>query len=223
MNDNVAPGRLLSINIGLPVNVPHGSKEVSTGIFKQPVAGSAAVTRSGLIGDGQADLVNHGGPDKAICVYSFSHKAYWEAEWGKPMEYADFGENFSVTGLPEQEVCIGDVFRVGSARLQVSQARLPCFKLGLKHGLPRLPEQVQQTGYTGFYLRVLEEGDVLAGDLLRLEGRHPEALRMTVFDASRIMLFGKQDLAASERLLAIPNLAASWRDTLAERIDKLNA
>ncbi len=223
MNDELTPSRLLSINIGLPVSVPHGSKEVATGIFKQPIAGSASVTRNGLAGDGQADLVNHGGPDKAICVYSYSHRSYWEAEWGKPMDYAAFGENFSVTGLLEQEVCIGDVFQAGSARLQVTQARLPCFKLALKHGLPMLPEQVQQSGYTGFYLRVLDEGEVQAGDLLRLESRHPEAHRMTVFDASRIMLFGKQDLAASQRLLAIPDLAASWRETLLERIDKLHA
>jgi MOSC domain-containing protein YiiM len=221
MHKDLTPGKLLSINISLPVTVPYGSKEVSTGIFKQPIAGPAAVTRHGLQGDGQADLVNHGGPDKAVCVYSFAHRPFWEAEWGKPMDYAAFGENFTVTELREKEVCIGDVLRAGSALFQVSQARLPCFKLALKHELPKLPEQVQQTGYTGFYLRVLEEGEVQAGDELVLVGRHPEAQRMTVFDAARIMLFGKHDLAASERLLAIPGLASSWQEMLTERIGKL--
>jgi len=214
-------GTLLSVNVGLPVTVPYDSKEVATGIFKQPAAGEVAVTRTGARGDGQADLVNHGGPDKAICVYSFAHRPHWERVWGKQMDYAAFGENFSVTDMLETDICIGDVIRAGSALLQVSQARMPCFKLAIKHGLPELPQQVQQTGYTGFYLRVLEEGSVKAGDELSLASKHPA--RMTVAEAASIMLNGKQDLAASERLLAIPELAESWKETLAERVAKLRA
>jgi len=214
-------GTLLSVNVGLPVTVPYGSKEVATGIFKQPADGVVAVTRTGIRGDGQADLVNHGGPDKAVCVYSYVHRPHWEAAWGKQMAYAAFGENFSVSDIRETEVCIGDVIRAGSALFQVSQARLPCFKLALKHGLPELPQQVQQTGYTGFYLRVLEEGVVRAGDELTLVSR--PAGRMTVAESARIMLFGKQELAASERLRAIPELAESWKESLAERVAKLRA
>lgn len=221
MNSEERLGKLLSVNVSLPVTVPYGQKEVSTGIFKEPVAGEVAVTKRGLPGDGQADLVHHGGPDKAVCVYSFAHREHWENAWGKEMAYAAFGENFSVEGARETEVCVGDVIRAGTALFQVSQARLPCFKLGLKHGLPELPQEVQRTGYTGFYLRVLEEGAVRAGDELTLVSRH--ARRMTVAEAARIMLFGKQELAASERLLAIPELAESWKETLAERVAKLRA
>ncbi|WP_051587715.1 MOSC domain-containing protein [Paenibacillus darwinianus] len=161
-------GILLAVNTGKPVPVLHGRQEVQTGIFKTTVDGPVRAAVNGLPGDGQADTVNHGGPDKAICVYSRSHWEHWEREWGEPPAFGAFGENFTITGGAEEDIGIGDIIRVGEAVAQVSQPRLPCFKLGLKHGRPELPGQVLESGRTGYYFRVLEEGAVQAGsDTLR--------------------------------------------------------
>ncbi|MBW7459428.1 MOSC domain-containing protein, partial [Paenibacillus sepulcri] len=178
-------GQLLSLNIALPVAVLHGSREVETGIFKKPSSRPLYLAKTGLDGDGQADLINHGGEDKAVCVYSSVHYPYWASEWGKDAEAGAFGENFTVSRITEQSICIGDIVRAGEAVVQVSQPRQPCFKLGIKHGLPKLPLQVQQTGYSGFYFRVLQEGIVAAGDELVLASRHPAGV--TIAEANRIM------------------------------------
>lgn len=212
-------GMLVSINVGLPALLEHDGREVMTGIRKQPVGGAAWLSCSGLSGDGQADPVHHGGPDKAVCVYSADHAPYWRQRWGKEVGDAAFGENFTVTGALETEVCIGDVVRVGGALLQVSQARLPCFKLALRHGLPSLPQEVQDTGFTGFYFRVLEEGTVKPGDALVCEARHPD--RITVREGAAVMLSRKDDLPAARRLYAVDALADSWKATLAARIARL--
>jgi len=213
-------GTLISINVGMPISVMNGKKEVMTGIFKSPVQGPVAVQFTGLSGDGQADLINHGGPDKAICVYTTAHQTYWSERWGRPVEIGAFGENFTITDGLETNVCIGDIIQAGDAVVQVSQARLPCFKLGIRNRLPALPGEVQQTGYTGYYFRVLQEGKIAAGDELTFISRHPA--RMTVKEAAAIMLFRKDELADALRLQAITGLAASWKETLADRIERLS-
>jgi MOSC domain-containing protein YiiM len=214
-------GTLLSINAGMPAGVSHGNKQVETGIFKQPLAGAVMLSYSGLQGDGQADLVNHGGPDKAVCVYTNAHASYWSSLWNKSVEFAVFGENFTISDGLETEVCIGDIIEVGEAVVQVSQPRLPCFKLAIRHGLPELPEQVQQTGFTGYYFRVLKEGTVIRGDELVFQSHHPAAL--TVKEAADIMLAHRDDLALIRKLHDIQELAASWRTKLAERITRLTS
>ena len=128
---------ILSLNVSLPREVRDGDRTLRTGIFKQPVTGRRMLQRTNLEGDGQADLENHGGRPKAVCVYSHDHYAYWERELGLgPLPFGQFGENLTVRGLTEDAVHIGDIFRVGDAKVEVSQPRVPCFKLGIRMGSP---------------------------------------------------------------------------------------
>lgn len=212
-------GRIVSLNISKPVMILHGNKEVETGINKKPSGEPLMLAFTGLIGDGQADLIHHGGPDKAVCAYSSVHFPYWERQWKRTVEPGAFGENFTLSELTEGSLCIGDTVRVGQALVQVSQPRQPCFKLGLKHGLPELPQQVQKEGYTGFYFRVLEEGKVAEGDGLYLEARHSAAI--TIAEANRIMYIEKSNVERIERILAVEELAESWRQTFQSRLAKL--
>ncbi|MNI40051.1 6-N-hydroxylaminopurine resistance protein [compost metagenome] len=155
---------VISLNVGKPVTVDYRGKPLETGIYKLPASGPVQLLALGFEGDGQADLVNHGGPDRAVCVYPIEHYKYWEEHLGKQLEYSAFGENITISGLLETEVCIGDVYEIGSAVLQVSQPRFPCFKLSQKHGAADMPAKVLSTGYSGFYFRVLKEGHIAAGD-----------------------------------------------------------
>ena len=211
---------VLSINVGLPNVLKHGNKEVQSGIRKSPVAGSIQVTQNGLPGDGQADLKNHGGSDKAICVYSADHFPYWEQRLGFQFNAGAFGENFTLSGSSELEWCIGDQVRVGTALLQVTQPRQPCYKLGARHEKPELTAWVTQTGYTGFYLRVLEEGEVTAGEPVVVVERDPAGI--TIAEANRIMHHDKTDAEGIQRLLAVPALSDSWRETLIEGLNQIH-
>ena len=212
-------GNLLSLNTALAKTVMDGSKEVRTGIFKKPSGKPLFLGASGLEGDGQADLINHGGADKAVCVYPLAHYPYWENELGGKLAFGAFGENFTVSGCGEETLRIGDVVRVGEALLEVSQPRQPCFKLGMKHRMPELPLLVQQTGYTGFYFRVLREGTVAEGDELALERRHPA--EVTLAEANRLNYRDKEDINGIKRLLAVPELSDSWREMFEARLAKL--
>ncbi len=215
---------IVSLNVGKPVTVDYQGKDLSTGIYKQPVEGSLFLSSLNFEGDGQADLVNHGGLDKAVCAYPSEHYPYWERSLGKPMPYAAFGENLTLRGLLEDEVCIGDVYRVGEAVLQVSQPRYPCFKLSQKHGVKDMPARVLNTGYSGFYFRVLEEGKVSADSpVTRL---HSHASGIAVLEVLRMMKDGRKDEQGLMRMLEIDELASSlksqfgtWLATLRIRQD----
>lgn len=217
--DMTLPGKIISLNIAQPETLMHGSKEVESGINKKPAGKPLLLTYTGLTGDGQADLIHHGGPDKAVCVYSAVHFPYWEQQWKRAVEPGAFGENFTLSALTEESLCIGDIFRVGGALVQVSQPRQPCFKLGIKHGLPGLPQQVQQEGYTGFYFRVLEEGLVVEGDELHIEAKHPAAI--TVAEANHVMYKEKSNAESMRRMLAVQELSSSWRQTFESRLEKV--
>ncbi|SEM85685.1 MOSC domain-containing protein [Paenibacillus sp. OV219] len=213
-------GTVLSINVGNLQKMLHGSKEIITGINKSAVGKfPISLSRLGLEGDAQGDLVYHGGEDKAVCVYSADHFPFWSGRWQRAVEAGAFGENFTVTQLTEGDLCIGDILSVGEAIVQVSQPRQPCYKLGMKHGLPQLAQEVQETGYTGFYLRVLKEGIVQAGDKLILQERHPAGI--TVTEANRVMHMDKNDLAGIRSLLAVQELAVSWQQSLSKRGEAL--
>lgn len=210
---------VVSVNVGKPAAVPYQGRELMTGINKSVAAGPVYLGAEQLDGDGQADLKNHGGPDKAVCAYPFDHYPYWERELNRKLSYAAFGENATIAGLTETEACIGDIYRIGSAVVQISQPRYPCFKLGNKHGVPDLPEMVLETGYSGYYFRVLEPGCLQAGDsVVRIE-RHP--LEVTVAYAIGIVHRGRSDAAGIRRLLAVEALAASWQDMLTNMLSKL--
>ena len=191
-------GILCELNVGAPRALHHGRVVVQSGIDKTPVAGACWLGEAGLAGDTQVDRRNHGGPDKAVCVYPSEHFAYWSERLGVPIGPGGFGGNFTTVGLDETTVHIGDVYRVGETLVQVSQPRAPCFKLAARHRAPRLPLWVQQTGWSGFYLRCLRPGWVRAGDRIELVRQLDD--RLSIADANRI-LYG--DMAPErQRMLA---------------------
>jgi MOSC domain-containing protein YiiM len=210
---------IVSLNVGKPVRTAYGGKEVKTAIFKQPVAGTVHLSTLNFEGDAQGDTVHHGGPDKAVCVYAVEHYPHWEPLLGRKFLPGAFGENLTTRGIVEDQVCIGDIFRLGGAVVQVSQPRQPCYKLSLRHGWKELPRLLEETGYTGYYLRVLKEGTVAPGDRLLLESRHPRAY--TVQEANRIMHGDKHNAEAIQSLIAVEALSANWRTTLRKRLDRL--
>lgn len=210
--------RVLSVNVGAARLLELGGKRVPSGIFKTPVVCRLRVTEHGFLGDEQADRRNHGGPDKAVNVYPSEHLPYWSERLDVVLGPGAFGENLTTAGLSETGVSIGDVFRIGSARLQVSQPRQPCAKLSAKHGEPQVHHWVEETGRTGFYLRVLEPGEIGAGDAIQLESRDPAVI--SVLAAYRTMQTF-DDPAAIERLLAVPALSTAWRERLQRRLQRL--
>ena len=197
---------------------PHGEP---SGIDKQPVSGALTAGPTGLAGDRQADLRHHGGPDKAIHHYPAEHYLAWQAT-GLPLDPArlqpdGFGENISTTGLTEQTVCIGDVFRAGSIVLQVAQARQPCWKLGIRFGWPELPLQVQASGRTGWYYRVLEAGTLAAGDSLQLLQRpHPDWPLVRLL---HVLYDDVLNQAALAQMADLAVLAESWRVIARRRLE----
>ncbi|MFC5700072.1 MOSC domain-containing protein [Cohnella faecalis] len=212
---------LLSVNVGPARPMLYKGKEARSGIGKLPVDGSAELGLVGIDGDEQADLVNHGGEDKAVCVYSHDHYAHWESVLGRTLGFGAFGENFTTNGLLEPETHIGDVFRVGTAVVQVSQPRQPCWKLSMKWGLDELPALVTQTGATGFYFRVLQAGSVKAGDTLTLVSSYSAAI--TVAEANRVMHTDKNDIEGIQRLLGVDALSDSWVKQLRSRLERLES
>ena len=161
--------KLVSVNISMPKTVDHLGRKVSTGIYNEPVAGRVMVRKLNVDGDGQADLTVHGGVYKAVYVYDLYNIRYWQQELGRDdLGYGHFGENFTVEGMPDDRIHIGDVFRIGGALLEVTQPRLPCFKLEMKMDLPGFSRQFIPSGRLGFYFRVLEEGK--SAPVIRLSG-----------------------------------------------------
>ncbi len=167
----VVAERVVSVNVGYPREVLWNLRKVSTGIFKEPVAGRVRIGRFGLDGDRQADLTVHGGPEKAVYAYPSEHYHYWRKELNRPLLWGMFGENLTTEGLLEDAVRLGDRFRIGSAELAVTRPRFPCYKLGIKFGTMEMVRRFQASGRSGFYLSVLEEGEVGAGDAIEIISR----------------------------------------------------
>ena len=212
-----APMTLKSVNVSMPQRISHGGKTVTTGIFKQPVAGRVMARRMNLDGDGQADLWGHGGSFRAIYVYSLENYAYWAAELDRDdFSFGQFGENFTVEGMADDAVHVGDVYRLGGALLEVSQPRVPCFKLAIKMGIDNFQKRFLASGRIGFYFRVLEEGEVGAGDRFELVRRTPDAL--TVAAVNTLLYFDKQDIAGARQALAIPALSHGWKGSFEDRL-----
>ncbi|HEF1903983.1 MOSC domain-containing protein [Bacillus thuringiensis] len=208
--------QLLSLNIGLPKEVIYGGKVIHTGINKKQVKEPVYLSFVRFNGDGQADLVHHGGVDKAVCVYTGDHYPYWEKELNQDLVYGAFGENITVSGMREEDVCIGDTFELGEAIVQVTQPRQPCFKLAKKYNIPKLPLYFQETGYTGFYFRVLKEGWVSSVDTLKSLQSDPKGVSIAF--ANRIMHKEKQNIEGVKRILEVNALSSSWRKSFEKRI-----
>ena len=215
--------KLISLQIGRPAGhisqVKDGKDaEWVSSIWREAVLGRVHLSRTDLDGNAQADLKNHGGPDKAVCCYSAEHYPEWRSLLGLSEEkfaYGAFGENFTLTGLPEDAVCLGDIYAIGTAVVQVSQPRMPCWKVGRRWDRTDLPGEMTATGRTGFYLRVLEEGEVGAGDTLTLEER--PLPNCTVARLNDALYVHKNDPAQDEELSRLPLLAEAWRRTFRRR------
>jgi ferredoxin-NADP reductase/MOSC domain-containing protein YiiM len=201
---------LLSLNVGLPQDVEWRGRTVRTAIFKSPVSGRRLVRRLNVDGDGQADLVGHGGEHRAVYVYDRSAYEHWSEVLGRDdLVPGHFGENFTVEGMPDDEVCVGDRYRIGDAVFEVTQPRVTCFKVGLRLEEPRMPALLYSHGRPGFYLRVLEEGEVGAGDAIERIAVGPEA--MSVREVSALLYLPGHTPAGLRRALSIPALSDGWR------------
>jgi MOSC domain-containing protein YiiM len=214
--------KLLSVNVSPPTEVVHGGKTVTTGIFKEPVEGRVMLRTLNLDGDGQADLTGHGGIYKAAYAYSVENYDHWGRELGRTdFAFGQFGENFTVEGMLEDEIHVGDVFRVGGALVEVTQPRVPCYKLGIKMGLPGFVKKFLASCRVGFYLRVLEEGEVGADDAFDRVRTDPE--RMTVREICRLLYFDPENLKGARKALRIRALSPGWRQSFEERLAKAGA
>ncbi|MCJ8012833.1 MOSC domain-containing protein [Paenibacillus sp. KQZ6P-2] len=215
MEENRSCG-IVSVNTGKPVTVEYLGKPLTTGIYKHPVQGEVFVSRTQMEGDGQADLKHHGGPDKAVCVYPYEHYAYWEQQLDKKLDYSAFGENLTVTGLLETEVCIGDIFEIGEVVVQVSQPRFPCFKISSKHAVKDFPVRVLDTGYSGFYLRVLQEGRLSKDSAIVKRSSHP--MQVSVASVLKQQALGRRQADPEQliRMLEVDALASNVKESFNE-------
>jgi len=205
--------QLLSINVGLPRDVAWKGETVHTAIWKQPVQGRVAVRRLNVAGDGQGDLAGHGGEHRAVMVYQMGSYAYWEAQLGrKDFSFGQFGENFTVAGLPDDEVCIGDRYRIGSALFEVTQPRVTCYRVGIRMAEPAMAALLVSHHRPGFYFRVLGEGEVGAGDEIVKVADGPE--RITVADIDAVLYLPNPSREKLERSLQVPALSQGWRTSL---------
>jgi MOSC domain-containing protein YiiM len=217
--------KLVSVNVGLPQEVPWHGMTATTGIFKEPVAGRVALRTLNLDGDRQADLTVHGGKDKAVYCYPFAHYDYWQKELPeREIPIAMFGENFTTDGLLEDSVHLGDRFSVGSAEVVVTQPRLPCYKLGIRFQSDDMVKRFLASGRSGFYLAVTREGEVGSGDEIKLIARDPNAVPVSeitrLYTAKR---FSNDDASSLRRALQVAALPASWKDYFRERLQKRKA
>ncbi|MEF2967661.1 MOSC domain-containing protein [Paenibacillus sp. M1] len=207
--------KLLSVNIGQPKRLVYEGKEVITAIQKYPVQHELRLTPLNLEGDVQANRLRHGGPNKALSMHSAEHYRYFAKVLNQDLNYGDFGENMTVEGMTENEVCLGDIFSWGETLIQVTQPRPPCHKLAKRFASPGLPLWFQETGYTGFYLRVLRAGTVSVAQPFALKERHPAGI--TLESVNRVLYHDRMNMELISSILAVEELSASCRITLEER------
>src|SRR6516225_2224343 len=206
---------LLSVNVGMPKNVSWRGKTVYTGVWKHPVAGPAMARRLNIDGDGQGDTNGHGGEQRAVLVYQIASYEYWQRYFGRAdFSYGQFGENLTVDGLPDDEVCIGDRYRIGEAEFEVTQPRVTCYRVGLRLGEPELPALLVSHHRPGFYMRVIAEGRIQAGDAIVKTRTGPGAL--SVADTDALLYLPDRDPAKLRIALEIPALSPGWQGSFRE-------
>jgi ferredoxin-NADP reductase/MOSC domain-containing protein YiiM len=211
--------RLLSVNVSLPRDVAWRGKMVHTAVWKTPVQGRRIARRLNIDGDGQGDLAGHGGEHRAVFVYQIDSYRYWQTQLGRSdFSYGQFGENFTVDGLPDGEVCIGDRYRVGSAVFEVTQPRVTCYRVGIRMNEPQMAALLVSHGRPGFYFRVIEEGEVEAGEEIVQVTAGPE--RMTVAEVNALLYTPGHPRSQLERALRIPALSAGWRSSFQTLLDR---
>jgi ferredoxin-NADP reductase/MOSC domain-containing protein YiiM len=201
---------LLSVNVGMPKDVPWQGKTVHTGVWKKPVAGPQMVRRLDIDGDGQGDLHGHGGEQRAVLVYQIDSYEHWKRHFGRDdLSYGQFGENLTVDGLPDGEVCIGDRYRIGEAEFEVTQPRVTCYRVGMRFGEPELPSLLVSHHRPGFYMRVITEGHIQAGDPVVKTRTGPGAL--SVADTDALLYLPDRDEQKLRLALRIPALSPGWQ------------
>jgi MOSC domain-containing protein YiiM len=212
--------KIISVNVGLPRLVMSNGDPVSTGIFKEPVAGRVKLGTLNLDGDRQADLSVHGGPSKAVYAYPCEHYEYWKREFPEmKLPWGMFGENFTTAGLYESEINIGDKFSIGSAIVMVTEPRMPCYKLGIKFGRPDIVKRFLASERTGFYFAVLQEGEVGVGEPIKLTEKSKDSLK--VGDITALYTREKHNVGLLRRAIELEALPESWRNYFQNRLQKL--
>lgn len=202
--------KVVSVNVSPGRTVRWKGQDVETGIFKEPVTGPVRVGRHNLDGDRQSDLRVHGGEYKAVYAYSAEHYDWWRGELGRTLPFGAFGENLTIEGFPEEEACVGDRFRIGSAVFEAVQPRFPCFKLGLKFGDDSIIQRFLDSGRWGVYFRVVEEGVLAAGSEAARVSMDPA--RFPVPEVLRILLSGEKPRESIRRALSAQGLPPQWRE-----------
>src|ERR1700757_5200674 len=211
--------RLLSVNVGLPRDIEWQRKTVHTAVWKTPVQGRRMTRRLNIDGDGQGDLAGHGGEHRAVFVYQIESYRYWEDQLGRSdFTYGQFGENFTVEGLADTEVCIGDHYRIGDALFEGAEPRVTCYRVGMRMNEPQMAALLVSHGRPGFYFRVVEEGEVEAGDEIVQVTAGPE--RMTIAEANALLYTPGHSKSQLERAVRIPALSAGWRSAFQALLDR---
>lgn len=212
--------KIVSLNVGLPRRVVFNGQVVTTGIFKEPTDGHVMIRRLNLDGDKQADLTVHGGVDKAVYSYAAEHYDYWRGELpSMDLPWGMFGENFTTQGLLEDNVNIGDTLQVGSAKLMVTQPRMPCYKLGVRFGRMDIVRRFMASGRPGIYCKVLEEGEVVKGDKINIISKDKN--NITVIDIVRMYNRDHLDIEIMKRAIKIGALPEGWKYEFLQRINDL--
>jgi ferredoxin-NADP reductase/MOSC domain-containing protein YiiM len=212
---------VLSVNVGLPKDVAWNGKTVYTGVWKEPISGPVMARRLNLDGDGQGDTAGHGGEQRAVLVYQIDSYRYWSKHFGRDdFVYGQFGENLTVDGLRDDEVCIGDRYRIGAAEFEVTQPRVTCYRVGLRMGEPELPALLVSHHRPGFYCRVITEGQIEAGDTIVKTSTGPGAL--SVADTDALLYLPDRDLDSVRRALQIPALSPGWQGSFRELLEAEN-
>ncbi len=209
--------KIVSVNVGRPREIDWKGKTIRTSIFKEPVQGRVRLETLNFVGDEQADLAVHGGPQKAVYGYASEHYDFWQQQLpGVHLPWGVFGENLTTEGLLEEEINIGNRYQLGSAVVMVTQPRIPCYKLGVRFGRDDIVKRFLKSGRPGFYFSVIQEGEVGAGDALELDYR--EAADVTVADILRLYVTDKQNLSLTQRAVQVAALADGWRDYFQRRL-----
>jgi len=212
--------KIISVNVGAPRIVMSNGDPVSTGIFKEPVAGRVMLRTLNLDGDRQADLSVHGGPSKAVYAYPSEHYDYWKLELPEmKLPWGMFGENFTTAGLFESEINVGDKFRVGSATVMATEPRMPCYKLGIRFGRPDIVKRFLASERTGFYFAVLQEGEVRAGEPIELTEKSKDSLKVS--DITALYTREKHNVGLLRRAIEVEALPESWRGYFRNRLEKI--
>ncbi|WP_281974899.1 MOSC domain-containing protein [Halobacillus litoralis] len=204
--------KLLSLNVGRPETYETDKGELQSAYRKTPVGDTTYLTHLNFEGDEQADKKHHGGKDKAVCLYPAQHYRHWEEHYGKSFSFPSFGENITVEGIKEENVRIGDIYSLGDAVLQVSEPRKPCYIIARTHGIDDFPARVTEKGYTGFYLRVLREGNVTPGAYMTLIEQHPDGV--TVEDVNEVRYHDRNNKPKIKEITSVDPLSESLKQAL---------